>query len=84
MSVLPFQGDDLLRTNYPAIHTVGRAAARPPVLIDLRWQPPATSLPSGVTAYNLPLLCLVGKGVCFDSGGLDIKSAAGMKFMKKV
>eukprot|EP00877_Chromochloris_zofingiensis_P011723 jgi/Chrzof1/6804/Cz19g10110.t1 len=73
-------GDDLLKENYPAVHTVGRASARPPVFIDISWQP------SGAAAgdsSSLPLIALVGKGVCFDSGGLDIKTAAGMKLMKK-
>lgn len=65
-------GDELLAENYPAIHAVGRAAADPPRLIDLRWgQPGATKL------------TLIGKGVCFDSGGLDLKSASAMKIMKK-
>ena len=64
-------GAALLKKNYPAIHAVGRASARAPRLIDLRW---------GATG---PRVTLVGKGVCFDSGGLDLKSAAGMKLMKK-
>jgi leucyl aminopeptidase len=67
-------GADLLTENYPAIHAVGRAAAphRAPRLIDLRWGDP-----------NHPKLTLVGKGVCFDSGGLDLKPSSGMKLMKK-
>ncbi len=65
-------GDDLLRNNYPAIHAVGRAAADAPRLIEITWGDPAH-----------PTVALVGKGVCFDSGGLDIKAAAGMKLMKK-
>lgn len=64
-------GDTLLRRNYPAIHAVGRAAAEEPRLIDLRW------------GGKGPKVTLVGKGVCFDSGGLDLKPAAGMKLMKK-
>ncbi len=64
-------GAALLRKNYPAIHAVGRASARAPRLIDLRW------------GAKGPRVTLVGKGVCFDSGGLDLKSAAGMKLMKK-
>lgn len=64
-------GEALLKRNYPTIHTVGRAAERAPRLIDLRW------------GDKGPRVTLVGKGVCFDSGGLDIKSAAGMKLMKK-
>lgn len=65
-------GDALLRDNYPAVHAVGRAAADAPRLVELTWGDPTS-----------PTLVLVGKGVCFDSGGLDIKPAAGMKLMKK-
>ncbi len=67
-------GEDLLEENLPAIHAVGRAAAegREPRLIDLRWGNP-----------DAPSLTLVGKGVCFDTGGLDIKPSAGMRMMKK-
>jgi len=65
-------GDDLLVQNYPAIHAVGRASHRAPRLIELQW---------GDTAH--PHIAIVGKGVCFDSGGLDIKTAAGMRNMKK-
>ncbi len=65
-------GDDLLRENLPMIHAVGRAASRAPRLIDLRWGKPAH-----------PKLTLVGKGVCFDSGGLDLKPSSGMLLMKK-
>lgn len=65
-------GDELLTNNFPAIHAVGRASQRAPRLIDLRW---------GNEAH--PKLTLVGKGVCFDSGGLDLKSAKGMRLMKK-
>ena len=65
-------GDDLLAQNYPTIHAVGRGSSRAPRLIDLTWGDAAA-----------PKLTLVGKGVCFDSGGLDIKSASGMKMMKK-
>src|SRR5262245_44114917 len=64
-------GDRLLEENYPAVHAVGRASQRAPRLIDLRW---------GRTG---PKITLVGKGVCFDSGGLDIKSSSNMKLMKK-
>ncbi len=64
-------GDDLLAAKLPMIHAVGRASTRAPRLIDLRW---------GNTG---PLLTLVGKGVCFDTGGLDIKPASGMGLMKK-
>jgi leucyl aminopeptidase len=65
-------GEDLLTQNYPAIHTVGRAASGAPRLIDLVWGKP-----------KAPKVTLVGKGVCFDSGGLDIKPSSGMKLMKK-
>ncbi len=65
-------GDDLLKKNYPAIHTVGRASDDAPRLIDMRW---------GNTKN--PKVTLVGKGVCFDTGGLDIKPSAYMLLMKK-
>ncbi|MCA9654303.1 MAG: leucyl aminopeptidase family protein [Myxococcales bacterium] len=65
-------GQQLLDQGYPAVHAVGRAAAQAPRLADLRWG-----------NEDDPKLTLVGKGVCFDSGGLDLKSASGMKLMKK-
>lgn len=65
-------GDHLLSQNYPTIHAVGRASDREPCLIDLRWGKGGD-----------PKVTLVGKGVCFDTGGLDLKSAAGMRLMKK-
>jgi len=65
-------GDALLKGGYGLIHAVGRAAADAPRLIDLSW---------GDARH--PKVTLVGKGVCFDSGGLDIKTADGMKLMKK-
>jgi leucyl aminopeptidase len=65
-------GDDLLKKNYPTIHAVGRASSRSPCLIDLSWGP-----------KNAPKVTLVGKGVCFDTGGLDLKPAANMLQMKK-
>ncbi len=65
-------GEELLEQGYPAVHAVGRAASRPPRLADLRW---------GDESH--PKVTLVGKGVIFDSGGLDLKSADGMKLMKK-
>ena len=67
-------GDDLLAKNFPMIHAVGRASARAPRLIDLSWRPG----PRRRTAVTL-----VGKGICFDTGGLDIKPASGMLIMKK-
>jgi leucyl aminopeptidase len=67
-------GDDLLEANYPAVHAVGRAAdpARAPRMIEIAW---------GDQRHTK--LAIVGKGVCFDSGGLDIKPADGMRLMKK-
>lgn len=65
-------GDELLKQNYPAIHAVGRAGGSAPRLIDLRW---------GDAKH--PKITLVGKGVCFDTGGLDIKSSGNMLLMKK-
>ncbi len=65
-------GDDLLAKNFPMIHAVGRASDRPPRLIDLTWG-----------RAGAPRVTLVGKGICFDTGGLDIKPPAGMLLMKK-
>jgi leucyl aminopeptidase len=65
-------GDDLLAANYPMIHAVGRASTRAPRLIDIFW---------GDDRH--PKVTLIGKGVCFDTGGLDLKNAAGMQTMKK-
>ena len=65
-------GEDLLTHNFPAIHAVGRASTRAPRLIELTWG-----------SKDDPVLALVGKGVCFDTGGLNIKSTAGMALMKK-
>ena len=65
-------GDALIAAGFPAVHAVGRASTRAPRLIELNWGRPRD-----------PRLTLVGKGVCFDSGGLDIKGADGMRLMKK-
>ena len=65
-------GDELLAQNYPTIHAVGRASEHAPRLIDLRW---------GDESH--PKITLVGKGVCFDSGGLNVKTSTGMRNMKK-
>ncbi len=65
-------GDELLTAGYRTIHAVGRAATDAPRLIDLRWGNPAH-----------PKITLVGKGVCFDSGGLNIKPGNSMRSMKK-
>ena len=65
-------GESLLAHNFPAIHAVGRASHRTPRLIELRWGDPSH-----------PHVVLVGRGVCFDTGGLDIKPADGMRNMKK-
>lgn len=64
-------GDDLLSNNFPLIHTVGRAAVDAPRLLDMRW------------GKKGPTLTLVGKGVCFDTGGLNLKPGASMGTMKK-
>jgi leucyl aminopeptidase len=66
------RGDDLLAQNFPLLHAVGRAAAEPPRMVDFSFGP-----------ENAPKVTLVGKGVCFDTGGLDIKPSAGMLIMKK-
>jgi leucyl aminopeptidase len=65
-------GDALLAQNYPMIHAVGRASSIAPRLIDMTWGD-----------ANAPKVTLVGKGVCFDTGGLDLKTASGMLLMKK-
>ena len=65
-------GNDLLTQNYPLIHAVGRAAAQAPRLLHLSWGD-----------ASAPRLAIVGKGVCFDTGGLDIKPSVGMRLMKK-
>ena len=65
-------GEDLLAKNFPLIHAVGMASTRAPRLIDLTWGDPAH-----------PKITLVGKGVCFDTGGLDLKPSSGMLIMKK-
>ena len=72
MSVTAITGDDLLSQNFPMIHAVGRASDQAPRLLDLRWGKETD-----------PKVTLVGKGVTFDTGGLDIKPAAGMLLMKK-
>jgi leucyl aminopeptidase len=65
-------GDDLLTKNFPMVHAVGRASAVPPRLIDLTWGDPGH-----------PKVTIIGKGVAFDTGGLDIKPASAMALMKK-
>ena len=67
-------GDDLLQQNFPAIHAVGRASKHAPRLLQLNWN---------TDNKDLPLLALVGKGVCFDTGGLDLKPSRFMRLMKK-
>lgn len=66
------KGDDLLVRNFPMIHAVGRASVGAPRLIDMTWG-----------RQGAPKVTLVGKGVCFDTGGLDIKPSSGMLLMKK-
>ena len=65
------KGEDLLAQNFPLIHTVGRASSRAPRLIDMTW------------GESGPKITLVGKGVCFDTGGLNLKPGASMGLMKK-
>jgi leucyl aminopeptidase len=64
-------GDALLKENFPMIHTVGRASDRAPRLIDMSW------------GNRGPKITLVGKGVCFDTGGLNLKPGSSMGLMKK-
>ncbi len=71
-SVAVIEGDDLLAQNFPMIHAVGRASARAPRLIDLTWG-----------REGAATVTLIGKGICFDTGGLDLKPASGMLLMKK-
>ena len=66
-------GEALLRERFPAVHAVGRASPVAPRLVDLEWG----------NASSHPKVTLVGKGVCFDTGGLDIKPGASMLLMKK-
>jgi leucyl aminopeptidase len=68
-------GEALLAANLPAIHAVGRASASAPRLLEIRWSP--------ARGETYPRVTLIGKGVCFDSGGLDIKTSSGMALMKK-
>ena len=72
MACTAIVGDALVSANFPMIHAVGRAGEQPPRLLDLRW---------GDESH--PKVTLVGKGVTFDTGGLDIKTSAGMLLMKK-
>ena len=71
-SVSVTKGEGLLKNNFPMIHAVGRAGSEEPRLIDLEWG-----------KEDAPRVTLVGKGVCFDTGGLDIKPSASMLLMKK-
>ncbi len=66
------RGDQLLKQNFPLIHAVGRAGADAPCLFDMQWG-----------RARAPKVTLVGKGVCFDTGGLDIKPSSAMLMMKK-
>jgi leucyl aminopeptidase len=67
-----WSGDGLLKAGFPTVHAVGRASPRAPRVIELTWGDP-----------KHPLLALVGKGVCFDTGGLNLKTGDGMRWMKK-
>lgn len=64
-------GDDLIEANFPLLHAVGRASSRPPRLIDLSWGDAG------------PKFTVIGKGICFDTGGLNLKPGPGMALMKK-
>ncbi len=70
--VRSIRGDELLKRNFPMVHAVGRASSRAPRIVEIVWGKASD-----------PKVTLVGKGVCFDSGGLDIKSADSMLLMKK-
>lgn len=71
-SMSSIKGDSLLREGFPMIHAVGRASASEPRLVEINWGDP-----------RHPCVALVGKGVCFDTGGLDIKPSSSMGLMKK-
>ena len=71
-SVASTVGDDLLSANLPMIHAVGRASTRAPRLIDLTWGP-----------AGAPTVTVIGKGISFDTGGLDIKPSSAMLLMKR-
>lgn len=71
-SLSVIEGEALLAENYPMVHAVGRAAAVAPRLVDMRWG-----------RADAPKVTLVGKGVCFDTGGLDLKPSSAMLLMKK-
>jgi leucyl aminopeptidase len=71
-SIKVTEGSGLLSDNFPMIHAVGRASDRAPRLIDLRWG-----------SEHAPKVTIVGKGICFDTGGLDIKPSSAMALMKK-
>ncbi len=70
--VTEWREDGALRETFPLVHAVGRASSRAPRVVELRWGDP-----------RAPRVTLVGKGVCFDTGGLDLKPSAGMLLMKK-
>jgi leucyl aminopeptidase len=70
--LMVIRGEGLLKANFPMIHAVGRASSQAPRLLDVTWG-----------RKSAPKVTLVGKGVCFDTGGLDIKPSSGMLLMKK-
>ena len=66
------RGDELIAANFPLVHAVGRAGAEAPRIVDFSWG-----------REDAPKVAIIGKGVTFDTGGLDIKPASGMELMKK-
>ncbi len=91
-------GEELLAGRFPAIHAVGRASPSAPRLIDIQWSPADAISPSAASAgaggslpavrpprerSEWPRVTLIGKGVCFDTGGLNLKTGSGMALMKK-
>ena len=76
-------GEALLEENYPLIHVVGRSAREEPRLLEVRWDAPSGNAVLPAPSCPPKSLAIVGKGVCFDSGGLNVKNARSMRLMKK-
>lgn len=78
--------DQLIEENYPQIAAVGMGAEerRAPRIINIRWDgPKKTSSPEATNGSSLPLITIIGKGITFDTGGLNIKTGGGMRTMKR-